>query len=92
MLQAGCRLDFPEEPFGSEHVRQLGPQHLDGHLTAVPEIVRQVNDRHSAAAESAFHTIAAGQRVRDEGLLVCHPERSRGGWDGRTLTEKVRDE
>ncbi len=45
MLQAGGRLDFPQEPLRAEHMRQLGPEDLDRHLAVVPEVVRQIDDR-----------------------------------------------
>jgi hypothetical protein len=70
VLQAGSGLDLPEEPFGAEDVRQLGPEDLDGHLAVVPEITRQVDDRHATSAELAFYPVSTGEGFGDVGLLV----------------------
>ena len=56
------RRDLPEEASGPSATRELGPEHLDGHAAAVPQIVRQVHRRHAAAAELALDRIAPGQR------------------------------
>jgi hypothetical protein len=36
VLQAGGEPDFTLEAFGTESRRQLGVQHLEGHLAVVP--------------------------------------------------------
>ena len=70
MLQPGSGLDLPEEPFGTEHMRQLGAEDLDRHLAIVPKIARQVDDRHAAPAEFAFDPVSAGEGLGDVCLLV----------------------
>ena len=54
---------------------QLGPEHLDRHLAAVPEVVGQVDRGHPAAAELAEDGVAVGERV----------DHSRGGVAGRIV-------
>ena len=38
MLQPGGDLDLAKEPLGAEHVCQLGPEDLDGHLAVMFEV------------------------------------------------------
>ena len=70
MLQPGSGLDLPEEPFGTEHVSQLGAEDLDRHLAVVAKIARQVDGRHAAPAELAFDPVTVGEGFGDVCLLV----------------------
>ena len=64
MLQVGDRLDLAQEPLGADDGGELGPQHLDGDLAAVLEVVGEVDRRHAALAELALDAVAVG----DQGL------------------------
>jgi hypothetical protein len=62
VLQPGGGLDLGQEPLRAQRRRQLGVEHLDGHLAVVPEIVRQVDRGHAAGAELALDAVAVGER------------------------------
>ena len=61
MLQRRDGLDLAEEPLGADHRGQLGPQHLDGDLAAVLEVVREIDGGHAALAQLALDAVAVGQ-------------------------------
>ena len=61
MLQVGRGLDFGQEALRADHGGELGPQDLDGDLTVVAEVVRQVHRGHPARAQFAFDGVAVGQ-------------------------------
>jgi hypothetical protein len=60
MLQPGGELDLAEETIGAEGLGQLGMEHLECHWTVVAEVVREVHDCHSTAAELALDAIVGG--------------------------------
>ena len=62
-LSAGGDPDLAGEPVGAEQGAQLGAEHLDRHLAAVPQVVGQVDRGHAAVAELAEDGVAVGERV-----------------------------
>jgi hypothetical protein len=50
-----------EESLGADDGRELGPQHLEGDLTVVPEIVGEKHRRHPARPELALHPVPIGE-------------------------------
>lgn len=57
-----CRdLDLSQKPLGAERGGQLAPQHLDGNLALVLQVVSEVYDRHAAAADFALDGVARGE-------------------------------
>src|SRR6185295_15178056 len=71
MLQGGGGLDFPHEPVGSDHRSELGPEHLDRHLTVVLEVLRQVHGGHASRTDLPLDAVAVSQGVR-EALVDGH--------------------
>ena len=61
MLEVGGGLDLREEPLRAEHGGQLGPEHLDGDLAVVLEVVGQVDGGHAALAQLALDLVGIGQ-------------------------------
>jgi hypothetical protein len=61
MLQIGRDLDLAEEPLDPEHGAKFGVQDLERDVAVMPEIARQVDYRHAAAADLAIDGISAGQ-------------------------------
>jgi hypothetical protein len=51
-------LDLPQEPLAPDGRRQVGAEHLDGDLTVVLPVVRQVDRGHAARAELALDAVA----------------------------------
>jgi hypothetical protein len=43
--------DLADEPVGAEHGAQLGPEHLDGDLPAMAQVVGQINGRHASVPQ-----------------------------------------
>ena len=63
MLQMGDGLDLAQEPLGADHGRELGPQHLDGDLAVVLEVVREIDRGHAALPQLALDPVAVGEGV-----------------------------
>ncbi len=51
VLQVGGGLDLGEEALGAQDSGELGPEHLEGDLAVVAEVVGEVDRRHSALAQ-----------------------------------------
>ena len=62
MLQVGGDLDLGQEPLAAEHGGELGVQHLDGDLAAVPQVLGEVDRGHAALADLALEAVPVGQR------------------------------
>ncbi len=62
MGKRGGDPDLAQEAIRPEGRRQLRPQDLDGHSALVPEVLGQVDRRHSPAAYLAQDVVARGQR------------------------------
>ena len=52
MLEVCGGLDFGEEAIGADDGGQFGPQHLDGHVALVAEVVGQVHRGHATLASA----------------------------------------
>jgi hypothetical protein len=61
MAEAGGSLDLAEESVGTQRCGQLGPEHLDGHLAAMLQVVGQVDGGHATSAELALDRVSAGK-------------------------------
>ena len=77
MREARDHLDLPQESLDGKLRSEVWQEHLDGDVSAVPFVVRQVDARHPASTDLALDAIAArqrcGQAVRDghESPGVC---------------------
>jgi hypothetical protein len=63
--EPGGDLDFVMEAGGAIERGTFRPEHLDGDVSPVPLVPRQVHHGHAAAAELALDRIAACQEQRD---------------------------
>ena len=61
VLERGGGLDLLDEPVGTEHRGQLGPEHLDGDLAVVLEVGGQIDGGHAPLAQLPFEAVAVGQ-------------------------------
>jgi hypothetical protein len=88
MLQTRRRLDLLHEPLGTKHRRQLRLQDLEGHLTVVPPILRQIHRCHPARAKRALDAVAIRECGRETVGQLSHARsvdsltmgRRRDGW------------
>jgi hypothetical protein len=62
MPEIGDGLDLVQEPLGADQGRELRPQHLDGDLAVVLEIVGQVDRGHPARTQLALDPVAVTER------------------------------
>ena len=62
MLQVGDGLDLAQESLGADHGGELRPEHLDGDLAVVSQILREVYRGHATGAELAHEVVPAGER------------------------------
>jgi hypothetical protein len=53
--------DLLGEPLGAERRTQLGAEHLEGDRAVVPEVVGQIDRRHSASADLTLEAVLVGQ-------------------------------
>ena len=60
VTEPGGDRDLAGEPFAADNGRELRPEHLQGDRTAVPEVVREVDCGHPAAAELALDRVTVG--------------------------------
>ena len=72
MGQPGRHPDLPFEAVAADLGGDLRPEHLDGHLAPVAEVVGQEDHGHAAFAELSFDGVAAGERGRETGLEFGH--------------------
>ena len=63
MVERRGDADLAGEPVGTEHGAELGAEHLDRHLPAVPAVVGEVDRGHPAVAELTEDGVAVGERV-----------------------------
>ena len=61
MVKLRDQPDFSHESLAAQLGRDVGPQHLQGHIAVVLQIVREVDCRHSALAQFAVEAIAVAQ-------------------------------
>ena len=74
VLQARGGLDLAQKAPTAERRAQVGVQHLDGHITIVLEIVREVHGGHATGAEFAVDAVAVGQRSGEALRRQTHAE------------------
>jgi len=75
VLQRRGGLDLDHEPLGAEHGGQLGPQHLEGHLAIVAEVLGEVDGGHAAGAQLALDAVAVGEGSAEALDGVCQLDR-----------------
>ena len=63
-------LDLAQEALAAEGGRQLRPEHLDGDLAVVLQVVGEVDHGHAAAPELALEAVLAGKGVLQVGEEV----------------------
>ena len=63
MLQLGGETNFALEAFTAERRRELRVQHLDRDFAIVPNVVREVDDGHTAATKLAEHFVLTRERL-----------------------------
>jgi hypothetical protein len=61
VLELRRGLDLLQEPVGTDHGGQLGPQHLQCDLAVVLQIFGEIDGGHAAFAEAAFDAVAIGE-------------------------------
>ena len=54
-------VDLGQEPLSAQHRGQLRPQHLEGHIAVVLEVVGEVDRGHPALAQLAVKAVAIGE-------------------------------
>ncbi len=72
MLQPCRGPDLREESLGAECLAQIGMQDLDGDITVVLDVVREIDRGHAALAQFAFDAVAIGQCFRQTDERVGH--------------------
>ena len=55
-----------------ERLRELGSQNFDGDAAVMPEVLGQIDNRHSAATELALKSIAVANGLLDAALQIVH--------------------
>ena len=64
MLEPGNGRDFAQEPLLRHGRSVLGPQDLDRHLPAMPQILREKDGGRSTPSQLALNQVAVGDRGR----------------------------
>ena len=72
MAQAGDDLDFPQEALRAHGRRELGTQHFHRHGPVVLQVLREIDDGHTARADLSLESVAILEGGRDTGVLVAH--------------------
>ncbi len=72
VAQAGCDADLAHETIRADSHRDVRAQDLDGHLSPVPHVVREVNDGHATLTELALDVIAPFERGVQVGDDIGH--------------------
>jgi hypothetical protein len=75
MVQLGRDGDFAQEALGPQDGRPLGPQDLDGDPTLVPDVLREVHDRHAPLPQHLEDPVVPGQRFIEAGDQLIHARR-----------------
>ena len=70
MLQPGRNGDFAEEALAADGGGHLRPEHLDGDLTSVLQVIGEIDNGHAPAPELAHEAVLAGQGVLQVGEEV----------------------
>jgi hypothetical protein len=61
VLKLGGDTNFPQESVGSDHRRQLGPQHLHRHFAIVLHVGRAKDDGHATGCDLVLEAISGGE-------------------------------
>ena len=72
MLEIGGGLDLRNESLGAKDRGELRPQHLDGDLAVVFDVVRQIHSRHAAGADLFFDGVAVGEGSFEAFEVIGH--------------------
>ena len=72
MLEVGGGLDLAQEALGADDGGQFGPEHLDGDLAVVLEVLGQVDGGHAALPELPLEAVAIRQGFGQAGEDVGH--------------------
>src|SRR5438034_9509814 len=77
-LERGRDLDLAQETLGTDRGAEIGSEHLDRHLTAVLQVVGEIDRGHSSLTQRALQAVAVGQRL-EIGRASCrerveHPQ------------------
>ena len=66
-MEIGGGLDLLNEPLGAKDRGKLRPQHFDGDLAVVLEVVGQIDVCHAAFAQVPLDLVAVGEGGREAG-------------------------
>ncbi len=67
MLEVGGDLDLGQEAVPAQHGGELGVQHLDGDLAAVPEVLGEIDGGHATLAQLALEAVPVGESRSEPG-------------------------
>ena len=65
MVKLRDQPDFPEESLAANLGRDVGPQHLQRHISVVLDIVSEVDRGHPALTQLAVEAVAVGEGVAE---------------------------
>lgn len=63
MVQSGGDTNLPQESFSAEQRREIRLEYLNGHRAVVPEVLREIHDRHAAMTHFPLDAVAGQQRL-----------------------------
>ena len=75
VLQLGRDADLAQESLGAHGRRDVGIQHLDGHLALVAAVPRQIHVRHAATAQLPLDDVAVAEGLLDVVEEIGHAGR-----------------
>ncbi len=78
MRELGGDADLAQEPLAAQAGREIGPQDLDGYVTVVALVARQVHGRHTPGPELALQRVAVGEGRAEAIEGVAHDDSMRG--------------
>ena len=82
MIEPRGDRDLAQEAIAGERPGEVGPEHLDGDLPVVFEVVREVDRGHAAGAEFALNAVVAGEGGRETRSGVRHARARGRGFSG----------
>jgi hypothetical protein len=90
MLQSRGGPNLTQEPFDAEGLAQARMQHLDRHVTIVPDIVCEIHGRHATRTDLALNAIAVGECRRKEVEPGAHASVGQEMWESALGTVSSR--
>ena len=72
VLEPGGELDLAQEALGAERIGELGVEHLERDRAVVPEVLREPDRGHAAAAELALERVTVRQRFPEDRDRIRH--------------------